>query len=73
MAIDPVCMMKVDGRKTSHKTTHMGEKYYFCSQGCMRKFEKDPERYIKLKDTGGMEIQKPEATEKEKKPWWKFW
>ena len=73
MAIDPVCMMKVDGRKTSHKTAHNGEKYYFCSRGCMRKFEKNPERYIKLKDTLGMDTQKPGTIKEEKKSWWKFW
>ncbi len=62
MAIDPVCKMTVDGRKTSHKAEHMGGTYYFCSSGCTTKFEKAPEKYIE----GGAET-------KEKKPWWRVW
>lgn len=71
MAVDPVCKMKVDGRKTSHRSVHLGEKYYFCSSGCMRKFEKDPERYIE--GAAEVKVLGPEAVKRKKKPWWRFW
>ena len=45
MEIDPVCGMTVDP-KTSRKSDYRGTTYYFCSAGCMREFDKNPEKYI---------------------------
>lgn len=47
MAIDPVCKMEVDEKNPPAVAEYKGQKYYFCSNGCKRAFEKDPERYIK--------------------------
>ena len=45
-AIDPVCGMSVDPAKTAHVATHAGARHYFCSAGCLAKFNADPERYL---------------------------
>lgn len=41
-AIDPVCGMTVDVGSTHHRTTHGGRTVYFCSAGCLARFEADP-------------------------------
>ncbi|MDJ0270780.1 MAG: YHS domain-containing protein [Aigarchaeota archaeon] len=46
-AIDPVCGMKVDPATAKYKLEHGGKVYYFCAEGCKRKFEKDPTKYMK--------------------------
>ncbi len=43
---DPVCGMTVDPATTPHVATHDGAHHYFCSAGCLAKFEADPGRYI---------------------------
>ena len=45
-AIDPVCGMSVDPAKTAHVATHAGAHHYFCSAGCLAKFNADPQRYL---------------------------
>jgi YHS domain-containing protein len=47
MAKDLVCGMDVDEKTTKFKTKHMGKTYYFCAPGCKRRFEKNPEEFIK--------------------------
>jgi Cu+-exporting ATPase len=44
--MDPVCGMKVDPAKAHFKSQYRGENYYFCSQGCQRRFAKAPEEYL---------------------------
>src|SRR5262245_44516858 len=44
--IDPVCGMSVDPHATSHRHSHQGQPYYFCSAGCRTKFAADPARYV---------------------------
>jgi Cu+-exporting ATPase len=44
--IDPVCGMTVDPHTTSHRHTHQGRPYYFCSGGCRTKFAADPAQYL---------------------------
>src|SRR3546814_12151826 len=41
---DPVCGMPVDPATTPHIATHGGDHTYFCSAGCLAKFEADPDR-----------------------------
>jgi len=45
MAIDPVCKMTVDEKKTKLNSEHDGTTFYFCSPGCKAAFDKDPHRY----------------------------
>ncbi len=42
---DPVCGMKVDQSKAAAASVHGGKTYYFCSNTCRDKFEKEPEKY----------------------------
>ncbi len=54
-AIDPVCHMEVDMKKPAGgKFDYKGKSYYFCSPGCKRSFEKDPEKFLSGKAGGGM-------------------
>jgi YHS domain-containing protein len=46
MAIDPVCGMEVDEATAQWKADYNGQTYYFCSPGCRRSFEKEPEKYL---------------------------
>ena len=41
---DVVCGMEVDSKAI--KSTFRGKEYYFCSDTCKHKFDKDPEKYI---------------------------
>jgi Cu+-exporting ATPase len=41
---DPVCGMKVDPEHTAGTSEYKGETIYFCSPGCKKKFDENPER-----------------------------
>ena len=43
---DPVCGMDVTPETAVGKFEYNGVTYYFCSPGCRRSFEKDPEKYL---------------------------
>jgi P-type Cu+ transporter len=43
---DPVCGMVVDPQKAAARVEHAGHTYYFCAQGCARRFEQAPEKYL---------------------------
>ena len=47
---DPVCGMAVDPATTPHSATHGREHHYFCSAGCLAKFEADPDRYTEKRE-----------------------
>jgi YHS domain-containing protein len=47
MAIDPVCKMQVDEAKAAGTSEHNGKTYYFCAPVCKRKFDANPEMYLK--------------------------
>jgi YHS domain-containing protein len=49
MEKDVVCGMEVDPQKAAGKSEHDGKVYYFCSAGCKRKFDANPEQYTKKK------------------------
>ena len=42
---DPVCGMTVDPKKAVAESQHDGQTYYFCSQGCKQKFDKNPAQF----------------------------
>jgi len=46
MAKDPVCGMDVDEKKAAAKSEYQGKTYYFCSPGCKRAFDKEPQKYV---------------------------
>jgi YHS domain-containing protein len=50
MAKDPVCGMDVDPKTATLKSDYKGQTYYFCSPGCKRSFDKEPEKYVAKTD-----------------------
>ena len=42
---DPVCHMDILIAAAAGSSTHEGETYYFCSPGCKRSFDKEPQKY----------------------------
>lgn len=43
---DPVCGMEIDPATAAGKSEYKGQTYYFCSAGCKKSFDKDPEKYV---------------------------
>ena len=43
---DPVCRMRIDRAKAAGSSTYAGTTYFFCSKGCLAKFEADPAKYL---------------------------
>ncbi len=52
MAKDPVCGMQVDPKTAGGKSEYKGQTYYFCSLGCKKAFDKEPEKYVKAQAQG---------------------
>jgi YHS domain-containing protein len=50
MAIDPVCKMEVNKLTAKFKSTYNDKILYFCSAGCKKEFDDNPEKYIKKSD-----------------------
>ena len=46
MVKDPVCGMEIDPKTSVAKSEYQGQTYYFCSQGCKKAFDKEPQKYI---------------------------
>ena len=46
MAVDPVCNMEVDAKRTEYTAQYRGQTYFFCSEHCKHHFEEDPESYL---------------------------
>jgi len=54
MAKDPICGMEVDEANARITSVYRGHKYYFCAPGCKRKFDSDPQRWLKVGPVGHM-------------------
>ncbi|MEP7359332.1 MAG: YHS domain-containing protein [Anaerolineales bacterium] len=52
MAKDPVCGMEVDENSAASQSEFKGQTYYFCSTGCKRSFDQEPEQYVGQADQG---------------------
>lgn len=46
---DPVCGMQIDPQQAAGTSEYQGQTYYFCSMGCKRQFEKNPQQYTQQK------------------------
>lgn len=49
MTKDPVCGMDVNEQQATERgltSEYQGQTYYFCSPGCKRQFDQNPERYV---------------------------
>lgn len=51
---DPVCKMEIDQQGSKYSLEYKGKKYYFCSEGCQKKFDIDGDKYVGIQkaDTG---------------------
>jgi Cu+-exporting ATPase len=47
--LDPVCGMTVDPARAAGQVEHEGHTYYFCSKGCVARFEANPAQFLKPK------------------------
>ena len=45
-AHDPVCGMDIDPASAAGTSEYKGQTYYFCSLGCKKAFDKEPEKYL---------------------------
>jgi YHS domain-containing protein len=45
--VDPVCHMTVVVEKDTPRSEYAGTTYYFCCAACKRRFDQDPDRYVK--------------------------
>jgi YHS domain-containing protein len=74
---DPVCHMDILATEAAGSSEHQERTYYFCSVGCQRDFEEDPEGVLKAESeydhSQPVEHGMSMAGEGKKKPWWKFW
>jgi Cu+-exporting ATPase len=52
MAIDPVCGMDVKESEAAGTSVYKGNTYYFCALGCKKKFDENPEAYLKQEEGG---------------------
>ena len=46
---DPVCNMEVEAQTAADRSQYQGQTYYFCSQDCKEKFDRNPEQYAQQK------------------------
>jgi YHS domain-containing protein len=44
---DLVCGMEIDPKEAAGMSEYNGQTYYFCSVGCKKAFDKEPEKYVK--------------------------
>ncbi len=46
MLKDPVCGMQVDEKQAAAHEQYEGTTWYFCSEGCRKRFLEDPAKYV---------------------------
>jgi YHS domain-containing protein len=54
MVKDPVCGMDVDPKGAAAKSEYQGTTYYFCSAGCKKEFDSNPQKYLQKSGTEHM-------------------
>ncbi|RRA50405.1 YHS domain-containing protein [Acidipila sp. EB88] len=47
MVKDVVCGMQIDSNEAAGKSEYQGQTYYFCAPGCKRKFDANPQQFVK--------------------------
>ena len=47
MVKDVVCGMEIDPKQAAGQSEYQGKTYYFCVLGCKRKFDGNPQQYVK--------------------------
>ena len=49
LVTDPTCGMQIDPAKAAGKSDYKGKTYYFCSPGCKKTFDANPEAVLNPK------------------------
>jgi Cu+-exporting ATPase len=44
---DLVCGMEINPQSAAGKSEYQGQTYYFCSNGCKKAFDKEPQKYVR--------------------------
>ena len=52
MVKDPVCGMDIDPKTAAGNSEYQGQTVYFCSLGCKKAFDKEPQKYSPKAETG---------------------
>jgi YHS domain-containing protein len=47
MVKDVVCGMTIDPKTAAGQSEYQGKTYYFCAPGCKRKFDANPQQFVK--------------------------
>lgn len=47
---DPVCKMVIEDNMAAGQSEYKNQTYYFCSLGCKKSFDREPEKYLKDQD-----------------------
>ena len=47
---DPICGMQVEKAEAVATSEYQGKTYYFCAEGCKKKFDQSPEAYVATKE-----------------------
>ncbi len=51
MVTDPVCGMQVDPKSPGATSEYKGQTIFFCSAGCKKDFDQNPEKYMRGKQS----------------------
>jgi len=43
---DPVCHMRLSPKTAAYLERYQDQTYYFCASGCLKKFRKNPKKYV---------------------------
>lgn len=46
MGLDPVCKMEINPESAEAQSDYQGVTFYFCSEACKQKFDREPLRYL---------------------------
>lgn len=52
--LDVVCGMQIDPATAAGKSEYQGQTYFFCSLGCKKEFDKEPQKFIN-RSAGGQQ------------------
>ena len=63
LAQDPVCGMTVDPKQAAGSFDYHGHTYFFCSLGCLEKFQADPNRFLQSSSATLIGTQSPQKAE----------
>jgi len=74
---DPICHMDIDMNAASGRSEFNGQAYYFCSMGCKRDFDSEPQaslgREAAYDHSQGVDHRMMGGEGASKRPWWQFW